>query len=162
MVIVGHLWKLHRDELASIPRERLAKLLSDDVLGEHASNHLRFCLASFDGDEEYLKAVWTKKAPGHKTWGDAYALMDAFAHVRTKDQAIVGDIIDIFDTEEQFGCKLKAMISLGKIGPVAGTRASATIRRVVYDSEPQIIAIRDRVLERLESDEDGWKIIMVL
>ena len=57
-----------------------------------------------------------------------------------------------------FGLKFDMMVSLGKIGPAAGERAAAVIRRTVYDSQASVIAVRDRVLERVVSSEDAWTV----
>jgi hypothetical protein len=157
-ILVDHLWELHRNELELTTRERLAALLSNGVLSDEAERKLRIYLAALHGDEEHLKAIWTKKTPGRKSWGDAFALMEGFAHVRSKDHEVIDDMINVFDMNTMFGCKFKAMISLGKIGPIAGQRAADTIRATVYDSEPWIIARRDRVLERLESKDQEWAV----
>lgn len=155
-IIVNLLWELRRDELTLPARERLRILLSRAALCEAARNKLRIYLAALSDDERQLKAIWTGVEPGRDGWSDGFALMDALAHVATEDQEIIGDMLAIFDTGMPFGGKFDTMIALGKIGPIAGPRAAATIRRTVHDSQPWIIAARDRVLERLVSVEDAW------
>jgi len=155
-IIVDNLWELHRDELTPVLRERLEKLLTSDVLCFAAQTKLCIYLTALNGDEQKLKAIWIGAEPGRNCWDDAVALMDALAYVRTTDQEIIGDMLKIFDTDFPFGGKLSTMIALGKIGPAAGSRVADKIRSTVYDSHPALVAVRDRVLERLESEEGEW------
>ena len=157
-VIVDDLWELRRDELTLPARERLSALLTSAVLCEAARNKLRIYLAALGGDEEQLKAIWTGAEPGRDCLSDACALMDAFAYIGTKDQEIIGDMLAILEADMFFGVKYDTMIVLGKIGPDAGPRADAIIRRTVYDSQPWVIAARDRVLERLAAAANAWTV----
>lgn len=155
-VIVDHLWELHRGELDLAARKGLAALTSSAAPCESARKNLRSYVAALNFDEEHLKAIWTGALPGRDSWADALTLMDAFAHVRTKNQEIISDMLHFFDLSMPFGLKFDTMVSLGKIGPTAGERAATVIRRTVYDSETSVIAVRDRVLERVVSSEVEW------
>jgi hypothetical protein len=157
-VIVDDLWELRRDELTLPARERLNALLSRAVLCEAARNKLRIYLAALNGDEAQLKAIWTGAEPGRDCLSDCCALMDAFAFVGLKSQEINGDMLAIIESDMFFGVKYDTMIALGKIGPTAGPRAAELIRRTIHDSQPWVIAARDRVLERLVTAEDGWTV----
>ncbi len=155
-IILDHLWEVHRDELIPTTRERLTALLAKEVLCRAAVDKLRIYLAALKGDEERLKAIWTRAEPGRDCWADAFSLMDGFAYVRTHDQEVIGDMVSVFETDLPFGGKYDTMIALGKIGPAAGIRATDTIRKTIHDSQPWVIAARDRVLARLESAADTW------
>ena len=154
-VIVDHLWELHRDDLTDSVQERFKALLGSTLLCGAAVNKLNIYSAALSGDEERLKAIWMGTESGRGCWADAFALMDALAYVHTQDQAVIADIVKVLDTDMPFGGKYDTMIALGKIGPVAGTSAVDLIRKAIHDSQPWVIAARDRVLARLESSEDA-------
>ena len=77
--------------------------------------------------------------------------------LRITDQVIVNDVIGLVRAQWPFGLKERAMISLGKIGPPAGSEAARAIREEVYDSTDWIIAQRDRVLARIETAPGLWR-----
>jgi SAM-dependent methyltransferase len=156
-IIVDHLWQVHRDELTPSIRERLRALPVQNVLCAAAGRKLGIYLAAFDGDAARLKAIWTGAKSGRYGWEDTIALTDSFAYLQIHDPEIIRDLIAVFDTNMPFGGKCDAMIALGRIGSAAGIEATHMIRRKVYDSEPWIIATRDRVLERLETASEQWK-----
>jgi hypothetical protein len=155
-IIVDHLWKAHRDELVAATQRRLHALAGTALLCASASRNLHAYLLALDGDEETLAAIWRRERPGRTCYADAYVLMDCFAHLQISDRSIINDITDIIEQPGFFGPRHEAMLALGRLGKVAGSRAAAVIRNCIYDSSPQLTARRDRVLQRIEATGADW------
>jgi hypothetical protein len=76
--------------------------------------------------------------------------------LKVTDPIVVNDLTRLVRAQWPFGVKQRAMIALGKIGPKAGPEATRAIRDEVYDSTDLIIAQRNRVLARIETDPELW------
>lgn len=155
-IIVDHLWELHRDELLEPAQVRLRALVGSALLCPSASRNLEAYLLALAGDEDTLRAIWRGERPGRTCYADVFVLMDCFAHLGIRDGSIIDDIIGIVEEPGMFGPRREAMMTLGKLGAVAGKRAATVIRDSIYDSTLEIAAQRDRVLERIESEEALW------
>jgi hypothetical protein len=66
-------------------------------------------------------------------------------------------LIEVVETPKWlFGWAKMAIVFLGKLDAARGSRAAQVIRSRVYDSADSVIALRDRVLSRLES-ASSWR-----
>ncbi len=155
-IIVDHLWELHRDELVGATQRRLQALLGTELLCPSATRHLEVYFLALAGEGGPLKAIWRGERPGRTCYADVFVLMDCFAHLTTSDRGIIDDITTIVAEPGMFGPRFEAMMTLGRLGAVAGKRAATVIRDSIYDSTPEIAAQRDRVLERIEAEEADW------
>ncbi|MGV3724998.1 MAG: hypothetical protein ACO1SX_29210 [Actinomycetota bacterium] len=155
-VILEHLWELHRDELHAEQLLRLRALVGGPVLGEDASRALNAYLFAFAGDHAALRAIWRREQPGRTCYADVFILMDCFAYLRSTDSQIISDLVNQVEQPGMFSPRREAMLALGKLGSVSGPRAAQVIRKAIYDSEPSIIAERERVLQRIETPDAEW------
>jgi hypothetical protein len=85
-------------------------------------------------------------------------LIECLGDLRPRDGEPIDLLIQTVSFPEQtlFGPRCEAMRSLGKIGAPAGVRAARGIRATIYDSEPWVVALRERVLARIETPEEMW------
>jgi hypothetical protein len=115
-------------------------------------------LAVLAGDFAALVAAWERFDP--KVFADVVwhpELLEQIGDVRACDPAIIEILIQTVSTKMMFGPRLEAVRSLGKIGAPAGPRAVQVIRNNIYDSEPYVVALRDRVIARIETAEGTWQ-----
>jgi hypothetical protein len=154
-IIAEHLWKVHRDELAA-SLERLEVLSRSARLDINAKRKFTTYLPALLRDEAAVARIWKREIPGRSTWEDTVALMEAFAYLGNPDQAIITDMLAIFDNALPFFRKHETMLKLGAMGSVAGARTAEVIRNRVYDSQADVINARDRVLDRITSGDEMW------
>jgi hypothetical protein len=185
-IVLQHLWELHRDEIGPTVQKRLQSLIGSAALTVEASRNLECYLFALSGDidglmehwrlyhvvkeriaerrrlaqldPEKYRAEWTHEVFRQRLgiyWG---ALMDCFCHLQLADQKIISYLIDLVEQPAwHFGFRFDEMMILGKLDAARGTRAAEVIRKVVYDSTPHIIAVRDRILQRLETNGSEWR-----
>jgi len=154
-VIVDHLWELHRDELTDTVRRSLRTLVGSAALSSQASRNLDAYLLALENNHEPLVTLWKAR---HSENSDLFVLMDCLAQAEIADPSVINDLISVVETPAfMFEARRRAMMTLGRLDAARGTRAAEVIRKVVYDSTPQIIALRKRVLERLETQGAEWQ-----
>ena len=156
-IILDHLWKVHRDELNPSYQNRLA-LFADQSADKRMVQNIKIYLAALNKNEIELKSILVRQQPGARLGfsDELFALREAFAYVATNDQQVIGDLLKAFEIGIPFGGVFDVMILLGRIGRSAGAEAANIIRTNVLDTETYIIRTRDRVLERLETEEAEW------
>jgi len=155
-ILVAHLWEAHRDESTEGIRARLRVLVGTPALCEAATRQLEIQLLALAGDHAALRAIWRGERPGRTCFADQFLLMDCFAYLRTTDPEVINDFTNVVERSEMFGPRRDAMLALGKLGPVAGPQAARVIRASIHDSSPELVAVRERVLQRLEGADD-WE-----
>jgi hypothetical protein len=152
-IIVDHLWQVHRDELTQDAQRRLRSLIGSEMLSGRATLNLEAYLLALRGDEHALVDLWTSP----DNLGHTVTLMNCFSHTNTRNHAVIGDLIGIVEkTGFFFHPRYEAMMTLGRLDEARGTRAAEAIQASVYDSTPEIVAARDCVLARLNSDPTDW------
>jgi hypothetical protein len=132
-------WRLYQLEEARLEELwRLAKL--------DPSERLRF---SEDDKELFRQPL------GVYHW----ILMDCFCHIQLHDQGIISYLIGLVEEPLPLflGYRYKAMMTLGILDAARGTRAAEVIQKIVYDGKPHPTAVRDRVLQRLETNASDWR-----
>lgn len=161
-VILEHLWELHRDELTPTIQERLQILIGTSRLPHRASDQCNAYLLAFRNERDEVMKLW--HARGEKSSVEPWfsrisrkVLLDCICHVQIDDRAIVEGLVeDVAATGWLFSPRFDTMVALGKLRASKGTRAAEVIRQSIYDSTAEIIATRERVLERLLTDPDDW------
>jgi hypothetical protein len=153
-IIVDHLWELHRDELTQHVQQRLRSLIGSSVLSEEASRNLEAYLFALAGDEQELLDLWDSRRTA--SLARIFVLMQCFAHTNKCNQAVIDYLIDMVEEDAPFGIRYDAMMMLGRLDAARGTRAADVIRASIYDSSPWVVAARNHVLARLETDASQW------
>jgi hypothetical protein len=82
--------------------------------------------------------------------------MDCFAHLQIRDPEIIDDMIDIVEESGMFGPRWEATMALGRVGAAARKRSAEANRSSIFDSSPQVVALRERVSERIERTDARW------
>jgi hypothetical protein len=146
-----------------VPRlEHVAKRPIDDrPLERDARRLLNFRLAVLAGDFAKLKAALAnagfRRIDRPVVWT---LLLECLGNLRP----CVSDVIELlietvlltegYDVVESHR---EALRSLGKVGPLAGSRAARAIRdNPISERRPDLTELRERVLTRIESAEDAW------
>lgn len=159
--IVDHLWKVHRLELTPTIRERLSLLKGSEKLSAAAESQLDAYLTALDGNRDELLKSWhslrAKVSEMNKPWEEFQRDKDNKASYERWSRRNFDYLIEVVETPKWlFGWAKMAIVFLGKLDAARGSRAAQVIRSRVYDSADSVIALRDRVLSRLES-ASSWR-----
>ena len=115
-------------------------------------------LAVLAGDFAGLKKVWEAFHTGifsALVWHPD--LLACIGDLRPRDPEAIEILTRTVSAPDlMFGTRCEALQALGKVGAPAGPRAAQGIRDRIYDSEPWIIELRERVLSRIEMPESAW------
>jgi hypothetical protein len=157
-ILIDHLWALHRDELTPERQEKIRLLIDTGNLSPKASFHRNAYCVALQGDSGQLSEMWRSEFDSKGSFDALSVLMECSCHIQTQDLRMIHDIIGIVHQPAWlFGARFKAMISVAGLDAARKTNAAEVIRNAVHNSTPQIIASRDRAIERLTGEAARWR-----
>jgi hypothetical protein len=84
-------------------------------------------------------------------------LLSCLVHLQIADDSIVESLATCVATKGMFGPRFDAMVALGSLDGAIGTKAPDVIEEHIYESGPNVAAVRTRVLERLRGRAELWE-----
>ena len=150
--MIPALFQLHRDELTPDLVARIAEL--HHRFSEEA-DLIAVYLAGTSGDRNALWAIWPGKVVLRQRHFEA--ALDAHGRLGESSPAYVDALLAHIEADDMFSVWFPGVTALGRVGQAAGPRSAQVIRRKVLDTEPWIIAVRERALARIESPPETWE-----
>lgn len=158
--IIKLLGRLRRGELTESQMDRLTALIQRRMREGNeliSWKTLRIHLARLRGDKEQLLQLWERYFSGFFGNEEWEAFIDAVGQLRIDDSRIIDHLIGVVERSVMFGPRYFAMMALGKLGSLAGTRAADAIERHIYESSLLLAMQRKRILQRINESDAEWR-----
>jgi hypothetical protein len=157
--IVDRLYKTHGPHLDKAQLMALQEFAESTHVAtgqEAATQALQCYLSVLLHDNERLYEFWLTHHSRRIDFSSWSAFVAAAGDLPTIHKDIIDQLVTVVERPFMFGPRYDAMVALGKIGAPAGPRAIQVMNHSIYDSSPEITAVRDRVIFRVTSARAEW------
>ena len=159
-ILLDRIYKIRANEIQTSHLTPLTRFADEPLkFAELASAQegARCYLSVLLQEPRRLNKVWTDKyATGHRNWFSS-PFLEAAGDLPTGNSDIVSALIDVVERRDNmFGARYHAMVILGKIGPLAGSRAVDVLMSSIPDSDAQMTAVRTRAINHIRATEGRW------